>query len=351
MICSGAWQGVSPAGKMRATTRRADALPLAEVVGQQRGFTLIELLVSISIIALLMSLILPAVNSAREAARRTECLNNVKNLSLALLNATETKKRFPAAAYWGGPDKNNPGPHHNWVVEVLGWIDRSDLADRWDHQQLLTYPANQALAETHIKVLACSSDISADGRGDLSYAVNGGIGESTVLNSVQDCIVDPFNSVLDLNGNGQVCVASDTDDGDPSDRDIFLRLGLFFNENWGFENSPGYKGTKRYHTTASVVDGMSNTLLIAEMFARATIHIRRTRTGDRVTRGKQSFTSVIMSARTMSVRQGMWILLWQIPGIMRSIQARQCPKVNLRGPIVFIRVVCRWDLPMVEFSF
>ena len=264
MICSGAWQGVSPAGKMRATTRRADALPLAEVVGQQRGFTLIELLVSISIIALLMSLILPAVNSAREAARRTECLNNVKNLSLALLNATETKKRFPAAAYWGGPDKNNPGPHHNWVVEVLGWIDRSDLADRWDHQQLLTYPANQALAETHIKVLACSSDISADGRGDLSYAVNGGIGESTVLNSVQDCIVDPFNSVLDLNGNGQVCVASDTDDGDPSDRDIFLRLGLFFNENWGFENSPGYKGTKRYHTTASVVDGMSNTLLIAE---------------------------------------------------------------------------------------
>ena len=230
----------------------------------RRGFTLIELLVSISIIALLMSLILPAVNSAREAARRTECLNNVKNVSLALLNATETKKRFPAAAYWGGPDKNNPGPHHNWVVEILSWIDRSDLADRWDQQQLLTYPANQALAETHVKVLACPSDISADGRGDLSYAVNGGIGESTVLNTVQDCIVDPFNSVLDLNGNGQVCVASGVDDGDPSDRQMFRRIGLFFNENWGFEDSPGYQGTKRFHTTASVVDGMSNTLMIAE---------------------------------------------------------------------------------------
>ena len=113
----------------------------------RRGFTLIELLVSISIIAVLMSLILPAVNSAREAARRTECLNNVKNLSLAVLNATEAKKRFPAAAYWGGLDKNNPGPHHNWVVEILGWIDRRDLADRWDNGQLLAFPANVALAE------------------------------------------------------------------------------------------------------------------------------------------------------------------------------------------------------------
>ena len=143
MNSSGERQGVSPPWQTRATarradaeisammhdaedfsrtaviTRRADALPLAACMGRRCGFTLIELLVSISIIALLMSLILPAVNSAREAARRTECLNNVKNVSLALLNATETKKRFPAAAYWGGPDKNNPGPHHNWVVEIL----------------------------------------------------------------------------------------------------------------------------------------------------------------------------------------------------------------------------------------
>jgi len=217
MIRSGERQGVSPPRKFRATTRRADALPLAGGMMVRRcGFTLIELLVSISIIALLMSLILPAVNSAREAARRTECLNNVKNLSLALLNATEAKKRFPAAAYWGGPDKNNPGPHHNWVVEILGWIDRRDLADHWDHGQLLTFPANLALADTHIQVLACPSDYTTDGRGDLSYALNGGIGESTLLNSIQDCIVDPFNHVLDLNGNGQVCVAPDANDGSPS---------------------------------------------------------------------------------------------------------------------------------------
>jgi prepilin-type N-terminal cleavage/methylation domain-containing protein len=230
----------------------------------RRGLTIIELLVSISIMAVLMSLILPAVQNAREAARRTECLNNARNLSLALLNATEQKKRFPAAAYWGGPDKNRPGPHHNWVVEILSWIDRRDLADRWDHDQLLTHSANQAIAETHVRVLACPSDISTDGRGDLSYAVNGGIGESTLLGGVQDCIVDPFSLVLDLNGNGQVCVGSDTPDGSPSDRELFHRLGLFFNENWGFETSAGYRGTRRFHRPATVTDGLSNTLLLAE---------------------------------------------------------------------------------------
>ena len=230
----------------------------------QSGFTLIELLVSISIIALLMALILPAVNNAREAARRTQCLNNIRNVALAVLTSTEQQKRFPAAAYWGGPDKNNPGPHHNWVVDILPWIDRRDLADRWDHDRLLTDIANQKIAETHIRVLVCPSDITADGRGDLSYSVNGGIGESTVMHGIQDCIVDPFSHVLDLNGNGLVCVSSTDPDGSPSDREIYLRLGLFFNENRGFRNSPGYQGTVRHHTTASVTDGMSNTLLLGE---------------------------------------------------------------------------------------
>ncbi|MCP4171844.1 MAG: type II secretion system protein, partial [Fuerstiella sp.] len=67
----------------------------------RRGFTLIELLVVISIIATLMSLILPAIQNAREAGRRTQCLNNIRNVTLAALNfATSNKSRLPALGYF-----------------------------------------------------------------------------------------------------------------------------------------------------------------------------------------------------------------------------------------------------------
>jgi prepilin-type N-terminal cleavage/methylation domain-containing protein/prepilin-type processing-associated H-X9-DG protein len=100
-----------------------------------RGFTLIELLVVIAIIAVLIALLLPAVQQAREAARRTQCKNNLKQLGLAMFNYESNFGRFPMASFvpWGrdgGDDAHMEltGPFGpNWAVALLPYIEQTAL--------------------------------------------------------------------------------------------------------------------------------------------------------------------------------------------------------------------------------
>ncbi len=92
------------------------------------GFTLVELLVVIAIIGILVGLLLPAVQAAREAARRMQCSNNVKQLSLGLLNYESTYRRFPYAVRPGG---NNSGWGASFYVRLLPFIEQRAMADAW----------------------------------------------------------------------------------------------------------------------------------------------------------------------------------------------------------------------------
>jgi prepilin-type N-terminal cleavage/methylation domain-containing protein/prepilin-type processing-associated H-X9-DG protein len=232
----------------------------------RRAFTLIELLVTISIISLLAALTLPAIMQARQAAARTICQNNLRNLSVAMLAAADSAQRLPASGHFGrdaasGGFTNN----HSWVVTLLPWLERQDLYGRWNLDLPIDASPNAELAKTHVKVLVCPSDLSASGQGDLSYVVNGGFGWTQVYNQanafsgIADCPMSFGKEPLDLNGNGVVCPNDPSQDGTPGDKLLFKQTALFFPENW---KVPG--GTERFHRLAEISDGLSQTLMFSE---------------------------------------------------------------------------------------
>ena len=127
------------------------------------GFTLVELLVVIAIIGVLVALLLPAVQAAREAARRTQCVNSSKQLALALQNYESAKGAVPENFRPSGRTFENDYVTIGWMQGILPYIEQQALFSRIDRKLPSLTGANLEVARTPIPALLCPSDSTNNG--------------------------------------------------------------------------------------------------------------------------------------------------------------------------------------------
>ena len=216
---------------------------------RSRGFTLVELLVVIAIIGILVSLLLPAVQAAREAARRLQCSNNLKQIGLGIHNYESTYRRIP----WGAKG----GWGLSWTTDILGYVEQTALADKVPYGEpggaTGGFPESVAfreLARAPIATFRCPSQFGPVSIGDSVDQITGRALNSYLGNGGGDVQRDDYSTTTQIGfeaGNG-VFLATDfchipaTSPFPPCD------------------NQPERPGL----SWSDVLDGLSNTTMVGE---------------------------------------------------------------------------------------
>lgn len=239
------------------------------------GFTLIELLVVIAIIAILIALLLPAVQQAREAARRTQCKNNLKQIGLSLHNYHDVYNRFPLPAILhsnaGGSGGGIGGlmTTNVWSLAILPFMDQANVYNAYDLNFSAWEPGNAPAGQTKLSNYLCpSTPRSSNG---ITYTIPGSLMSSAGLSTADVTLTDAgacdyiaTNRVRPQFLNIVHNVGTFTS-GSTSQMDGWA-MGFMGNRNFPIPE-PGSGGKMRDQT-----DGTSNTMMIGELAGRNTLY-------------------------------------------------------------------------------
>lgn len=232
---------------------------------ERRAFTLVELLVVIAIIGILVALLLPAVQAAREASRRSQCANNLKQLGLGFHNFESTYKYLPLAY-------TNPSAagRNNWVPFVLPFLEQQNLVSGYDLTQDWWKEPNRTFVQVQLPVMQCPSTPDPNRFQDKP--------ETTPPNKTGACTdyFTPAGVHTDINN------ALPTSAQFPSNANL---LGVI---HW-------YSDTNRQNRLAAVTDGTSNSIMVGEVAGREDVY-----------RGRIKYANNFNSSPRVRSRGGAW---------------------------------------------
>ncbi len=208
---------------------------------RKHGFTLVELLVVIAIIGVLVGLLLPAVQAAREASRRTQCMNHLRQIGLALQQYESTFQRLPSG--WISPDRSGE-PGWGWSVALLPFIEQNNILNQIDQNLPIEEDKHEAVRLHVIPIFLCPSDV-----GGTLFMIGEGSGHGHHLRSFSTGI-DHGTPLFKISKSNYSAVFGTRE----IEADPYVSDGMFH-------------GNSRVRFR-DVSDGLSNTLMVGERSTR-----------------------------------------------------------------------------------